>query len=196
MPFHSPSGDLVVARQESPRLVPVGRPTFARPSTTARAGFTLTELMIVTMVIGLLASIAAPKVNDVLVRAHVNSIVADGKLLYTGFQEFHASAFGYPNSTSNPAFNLVTFEPLRSMGYYQGNTLERLNNQQADSYNSPDDEGPNQEFWVQLTLRIDPSYQVVIASSDNAPLAPGQWLEGVYTFKDGVLIAGPGVSGS
>ena len=80
------------------------------------------------------------------------------------------------------------------MGYYQGNMLERLNNNQADSYDSPDDQGPNQEFWVQLTVRIDPSYQVLIASSDNAPLGSGNWMEGVYTFKDGVLIAGPGVT--
>ena len=54
-------------------------------------------------------------------------------------------------------------------------------------------EPPNQEFWVQLTVRIDPTYRVVIASSDNAPLGDGDWLEGVYTFKDGELVAGPGV---
>jgi prepilin-type N-terminal cleavage/methylation domain-containing protein len=160
----------------------------------ARDGFTLVELMIVTVVIGLLASLAAPKFKDVQVKAHLNSIVADGKLLYTGFEEFYSDGYMYPNATSNPFFNLVTFEPLRSMGYYQGNMLDRLNNGQADSYDSPDDQGPNQEFWVLVTLKIDPSYKVVIASSDNAPLAGGAWLEGVYTFKDGVLIAGPGVT--
>lgn len=164
-------------------------------ATTARAGFTLVELMIVTVVIALLASIAIPKFRGVLVRAHVTSVVADGKLLFTGFQEFRSQNYGFPNATSNPAFNLTTFDPLRSMEFYQGNMLERLNNGQADAYNSPDDEGPNHEFWVLLTLRIDPSYQVVVASSDDAPMGGGDWMEGVYTFQDGVLIAGPGSGG-
>ena len=167
--------------------------TYKRSPTPARNGFTLAELMIVTVIIALLASIAIPKLREVLVRAHVNSIVADGRILLSGFEEFYASNYGYPNATSNPFFNLVTFEPLRSMGYYQGNMLERLDNNQADAFDSPDDQGPNQEFWVQLTARIDPSYQVVIASSDNAPLGDGDWMQGVFTFKDGELIAGPGV---
>ena len=49
-----------------------------------------------------------------------------------------------------------------------------------------------QEFWVQMSLKIDPAYQVVLAVSDDAPLASGQWLQGVYTFHNGVLISGPG----
>ena len=148
--------------------------------------------MIVTVVIGILTSIGVPKFNEILAKAHVNSIVADGKLLYIAFQEFYADDYAYPNATSNPFFSLVTFEPLRSMGYYQGNMLERLNNNQADAFDSPDDQGPNQEFWVLVTVRLDPSYQVVIASSDNAPMGGGEFPEGVYTFKDGVMIAGPG----
>ena len=144
-----------------------------RSSTTAREGFTLAELMIVTIVIGLLASLASPKFRDVQVRAHVDLIVADGRILLSGFHEFYSDDYAYPNATSNPFFNLVTFEPLRSMDYYQGNMLERLDNNQADAYDSSDDQGPNQEFWVLLSVRIDPSYQVVIASSDNAPLGGG-----------------------
>ena len=151
------------------------------------------ELMIVTIVMGLLASLTVPKFQEALVKAHVNSIVADGKLLYNGFQEFYALDYAYPNATSTPFFSLVTFEPLRTMGLIQGNMLERLNNGQADAFDSPDDQGPNQEFWVLLTARIDPSYQVVVASSDNDPLGGGAWLEGVYTFKDGQMVAGPGM---
>ena len=163
-----------------------------RFSAPERTGFTLAELMIVTVVIALLASIAIPKFRDILVRAHVNSIVADGKILFSGLQEFYSQNYSYPNATSNPFFSLVTFEPLRSMDLYQGNMLERLDNNQADAYDSPDDQGPNQEFWVLLTVRMDQSYQVVVASSDNAPLGDGGWMEGVYTFKDGQLIDGPG----
>ena len=162
-------------------------------STKARGGFTLAELLIVTVVVAVLASMAVPKFRNVLVKAHVNSVVADGKVLYSSFQGFYAGMYMYPNATSNPFFDLATFEPLRGMGLYDGNMRERLNGNQADAYDSPDDEGPNQEFWVLFSIRIDPSYQVVVASSDNTPLGNGAWLEGVYTFKNGELIAGPGV---
>ena len=149
--------------------------------------------MIVTIVIALLASLALPKLRDILVKAHVKSIVADGKILYAGFQQFYAENYSFPNATSNPYFDLTTFEPLLTMGFYQGNMFERLNNNQADAFNSPDDQGPNQEFWVLLSVRLDPSYQIVIASSDNAPMGGGNWLEGVYTFQDGQQVGGPGM---
>ena len=120
-------------------------------------------------------------------------MAGDANILYKGLQEFYALNYGYPNATSNPKFDLTTFEPLRSQVNYQGDMLDRLKDGQADSYDSPDDQGPNQEFWVQMTLMIDESYQVVLASSDNAPLGGGMWLEGVFVFKDGVLVQGPGV---
>ena len=76
---------------------------------------------------------------------------------------------------------------------YQGSINARLLNGQADAYDSPNDRGPNQEWWVQMTLLIDPSFQVVMAVSDDVPLLPGVWMQGVYTFENGALIAGPGV---
>ncbi len=156
-------------------------------------GFTLIELMIVTVIVGLLAGIAGLVTRDLQVKAHLTSVVADGRILYHGLEEFYTINYRYPNASSNPAFNLVTFEPLRSMVGYQGSINARLLNGQADSYDSPDDQGPNQEWWVQMTLLIDPSFQVVIAVSDNVPLLPGTWMQGVYTFENGTLIAGPGV---
>lgn len=99
----------------------------------------------------------------------------------------------WSRATSSPAFNLVTFEPLQTLVGYQGSINDRLLNGQAENYDSPDDRGPNQEWWVQMTLAIDPRFQVLIAVSDNTPLLPGTWLQGVYSFEDGELIAGPGV---
>ena len=156
-------------------------------------GFTLIELMVVTVVVGILAGIAGVQYRGMQVRAHLTSVVADARILFHGLEEFYTVNYRYPNATSNPAFNLVTFEPLRTLVGYQGSINARLLNGQADAYDSPDDQGPNQEWWLQMTLAIDPSFQVVIAMSDNVDLLPGTWLRGVFTFEDGTLIAGPGV---
>ena len=156
-------------------------------------GFTLIELMIVTLIVALLAGIAGLATRGVQVKAHLTSVVADSRILFHGLEEFYAINYMYPNATSSPAFDLVTFEPMRSIVGYQGSINSRLVNGQADAYDSPDDRGPNQEWWVQMTLLIDPSFQVVIAASDNVALNPGVWMFGVYTFENGTLIAGPGV---
>ena len=149
--------------------------------------------MVATGLRGILAGIEGVQYLWLQVRAHAASGVADARNLFHGLEEFYTVNSRYPNATSNPAFNLVTFEPLRTLVGYQGSINARLLNGQADAYDSPDDQGPNQEWWLQMTLAIDPSFQVVIAMSDNVDLLPGTWLRGVFTFEDGTLIAGPGV---
>ena len=158
-----------------------------------RLGFTLIELMIVTLIVALLAGIAGLATRGLQVRAHLTSVVADARILFHGLEEFYANNYKYPNANSAPVFDLVTFEPMRSLVGYQGSINARLVNGQADAYDSPDDQGSNQEWWVQMSLLIDPSFQVVIAVSDNVPLNPGVWMHGVYTFENGTMIAGPGM---
>ncbi len=57
----------------------------------------------------------------------------------------------------------------------------------ADAYDSPDDLGPNQEFWIEVTLVLDPTIRFVVANSNDAPLGGGQWLDGIYMYKNGIL---------
>ena len=90
----------------------------AREHPEQEHGFTLIELMIVTVIVGLLAGIAGLVTRDLQVKAHLTSVVADGRILYHGLEEFYTINYRYPNATSNPSFNLVTFEPLRSIVGY------------------------------------------------------------------------------
>ena len=93
----------------------------------------------------------------------------------------------YPNVSSAPAFELDTFEPLVGQGYYNAHVLSRLQNQQADAYDSPDDLGTNQEFWLEFTLEYDPTIRFLVADSDDAPLWGGDFADEIYLYRNGVL---------
>jgi prepilin-type N-terminal cleavage/methylation domain-containing protein len=146
-----------------------------------RSGFTLIELMIVIVIVGILAALAQAGYSRLRLRAEVVSVAAECRNLYTAFEIYAAQNGRYPNATSNPTFQLDTFEPLT----YAGNLQSHLVGNQADAYDSPDDQASNKEFWLVMTLKSDPAIRFVVASSDNAPVAGGTWLEGVYEVKNG-----------
>ncbi len=150
-------------------------------------GFTLIELLIVVVIIGILAAIAIPQLQAAMLRSHVASAAAEAKTLYTGFKQHFVDRNMYPYATSAPNFQLDTFEPLVSMGYYRGGLPSRLSGGQADDYDSPDDQGTNQEFWLEMTLKYDPTVRILVVDSDDAPLTGGAYFDGVYVYKDGVL---------
>ena len=95
----------------------------------------------------------------------------------------------YPNSSGATAFELDTFEPLVEEGYYDARIRGKLADDQADGYDSPDDEGINQEFWIEYTLATDPTVRFLVGDSNNAPLAGGDYVDGVYLYNNGVLHA-------
>jgi prepilin-type N-terminal cleavage/methylation domain-containing protein len=168
----------------------VRRTKQAKTPDARAAGFTLIELLVTVVVIGILAAVAISGYRKVIVKAQISAVASEGKQLYNAFHTFYAEEGMFPNATSNPNFQLDSFDPLRSQGYYDGAMVDLLKGARADAYDSPDDQGANQEFWVELTLDIDPSIRFLISSSDNAPLAGGAWFEGVFMFKSGQLKGG------
>lgn len=153
---------------------------------SGQSGFTLLELLMVTGIIGVLSAIAIPLLQQAIVSAEMKAVVSEGRTIHTAFKNYYLDHGQYPSTTGASAFELDTFEPLRRNRYYLGNVGARLLDEQADAYGSPDDQGENQEFWVELTLNKDQSVRFLICDSDNAPLSGGTYYDGVYAYENGV----------
>jgi prepilin-type N-terminal cleavage/methylation domain-containing protein len=150
-------------------------------------GFSLLELLMVVATIAVLTAIATPLLQRALLKAHISAAATDAKAIYVAFKRFYVDNSKYPNASSEPAFELDTFEPLVSMGFYDGRVTSRLHRQQADGYDSPDDMGPNEEFWLEFSLRYDPTVRFLVSDSDDSPLGGGVYRDGIYLYRDGAL---------
>ena len=89
-------------------------------------GFSLLELLIVVAVIAILVAIAIPLMRDAMTRAHISATATDAHAIQVAFKRFYIDNNMYPNSASAPAFELNTFEPLVTAGYYDGRIVSRL----------------------------------------------------------------------
>ena len=148
------------------------------------AGYSLVELLVTLAVLAVITAIALPMYKEALLRAHISSGISDARSMQLAFKRYHVDHSAYPDSGG---FDLATFEPLVSLGYYDGRIGTRLLNDQADAYDAPDDSGANQEYWLEFTLDYDPSVRFLIAASDDAPLGGGVDYDGIFLFKNGVL---------
>jgi hypothetical protein len=143
--------------------------------------FLLTAVLYVAILLAQAANSAATlKAQQRIVRFEAHE-------LFRSFEAYHERNRSYPNAYAEPGFDSATLDPLAKRGYYRGNLLVNLRDQRIDAYGSPDDRGPNREFWVEMSLKDDPTIRVVVARSDDAPLGGGKWLDGVFVFRDGVL---------
>lgn len=66
--------------------------------TTRQSGFSLIEIMVVVVIIGLLASIVAPMVLDRADEARVNKVQADFKNIQTALNLYRIDNYVYPSS--------------------------------------------------------------------------------------------------
>jgi len=121
------------------------------------------------------------------VRADLQIVQPEAWRLYDAMQKYYERHLSYPASYAGQSFNLETLDPLARRGYYRGHLLTKIRDNAIDAYGSPDDRGPNQEFWIEMTLAGDPSVRVLVVKSDDAPMGGGNWLDGVYLFKNDSL---------
>jgi hypothetical protein len=150
----------------------------------ARGLFDLALLVAVVYVGCLLGSVALEAASR---RAELRVVQSEARALYRAFQSYRQRNRGYPNSYTEPRFDLLTLDPLRRRGYYDGALPAHLVARRVDAYESPDDRSLNREFWLEMTFGRDRSIRVLIAQSDDAPLGGGIWLDGAFLYRDGKL---------
>ena len=69
-----------------------------------KQGFTLTELLIVIVILGILAAIAIPKVSNMTYRSYFAAMEADLKNLASQQEIYYASEYSYTAEKSDLAF--------------------------------------------------------------------------------------------
>jgi hypothetical protein len=156
-------------------------------SRASRIWNALLDLVLFVAAVCMLSLIIAPAVHSSQVKADIRLVTNEAKALYDAFEQYHEQHHAYPNSYIEPSLRIDTLDPLAKRGYYRGHLTRFLVNRRIDAYDSPDDRGLNLEFWVEMTLKNDPSIRFLVARSDDAPMGGGLWRDGVYISRSGVL---------
>lgn len=120
-------------------------------------------------------------------KATVRRVTNEARTIYDAFALYYDRNGEFPDHADKSRFDRVSLDPLRRRGYYRGSIDYLLLDRKADGYDSPDDLGSNQEFWLEMTLAGDPRIRVLIARSDDSPLGGGQWRDGAYIVRKGRL---------
>jgi hypothetical protein len=157
------------------------------PSRARRVGRAVVDGFLAIALCYMMFLITTAAVDAANERTELRLLTDEAETLYQAFGRYNERNHGYPSTYTGSRFDVATLDPLRKRGYYRGSLTSHLLNHRVDAYDSPDDLGPNREFWLEMSLRSDPSVRVLVARSDDAPLGGGTWREGVFIFQDGVL---------
>ena len=120
-------------------------------------------------------------------KATIRRVAIEAQTIYDAFALYYDRNGNFPDDADKSRFDRVSLDPLRRRGYYQGSVDYLLMDRKADGYDSPDDRGSNQEFWLEMTLAGDPSVRILVVRSDDAPLGGGEWRDGAYIVRKGRL---------
>jgi type II secretory pathway pseudopilin PulG len=159
----------------------------ASRSRTNRIGYAFFDAILFIAIFCVLSLVIAPVIHSSQVKADLRIVELEANSLYEAFETYYERHRAYPNAYAPPGLQSDTLDPLNKRGYYKGHLIRFLLNRRIDAYDSPDDQGSNREFWVEMTLKSDPSIRFLIARSDDAPLGGGVWRDGVFIYRGGNL---------
>lgn len=135
----------------------------------SREGFTLIELMIVIVVLGILASIAVPKLSEVREKANIAVIKSDLHNIQIALEMYYVDNNSYPADTVDPGVEDIPVDALEI-------TLSDLVTDSPDlsyKYDLSDD-GTEYLVYIQYPASDDNYYFIksgtgVSSKSDGAP---------------------------
>ncbi len=149
-------------------------------------GVTLVELLVVLGVLAVLVSISIPFGTRALQEARQQRLVAVGRSLFVAVERYVADHGHppWPGASIPGGLNLRTLEPLHGGGYlnHSAGLVEPLRDGRVTAYDTPGLPG-SEGFWLLLVDKNRPEVQVLAASTDEFPLAPGTHLEGIYLVR-------------
>lgn len=154
------------------------------PSASQR-GFTLIELMVVMLIIGLLGALAVPMYEDALRESRQAALVNDCQQLYKALMVYYTDYSKFP---SEDEFDKKTFAPLSTGGYFPGSKslAGKLADGKAIVYIAFDVNGTDTQFILVARAAFDPNVIPVVASTDQIAAANGA-IDGVYLIDRGEL---------
>ena len=149
-----------------------------RPAARRDRGFTLIELMVVIVIIGLASALALPMYADAIVKSKKSALVSEGRKIYGAMMAYYTDYSMFPPDAS---FDKATMEPLASEGYL--NSAQRITgklmNDQLLLYIAPDVGGANQQFVIVMRLEKEPDVIVAVVHT-NLVSEDGDWVDGVF----------------
>ncbi len=158
----------------------------SRKSRSRARGITLVELLVVLLTLSLLVALAVPATTRALQSAHRTRLAGIGQALFHAVQRYVVD-HGHPpppGSSQVDGLNLRTLAPLAPAGYlpHPGALLDALRDRRVTAYDTPGPPG-KEGFWMLLIDGERAEIQVLVASTDQFPLSPGVWIEGIYQLR-------------
>jgi prepilin-type N-terminal cleavage/methylation domain-containing protein len=149
------------------------------------SGFTLIELMVVVVIIGLASALALPMYADAITKTKKTALASEGRRIYDSLMAYYADYNAFPPES---AFDLETLDPLFSQGYlHSGPAItSKLVKDRALIYLAPDIGGADQQFILVMRLESDPNIIVAVVHTELVG-DDGAWADGVYVTSDGDL---------
>jgi prepilin-type N-terminal cleavage/methylation domain-containing protein len=170
----------------------------------SQRGFTLLELLIVVVIIGVLAGVAIPQYYVYRERAEISSVMSNCRSLYRAFTIFYLeNDYQFPSAPGDgnvDDVDLDTFFPVSDKTWLGGISFEiDINQLRHNLGGNPADrlyvsaDGGYQEYYLIMPWGKNPQTQFVVAAADNVTdkdgnlLDGGNWLDGVFIWKNGQL---------
>jgi prepilin-type N-terminal cleavage/methylation domain-containing protein len=159
-----------------------------------QSGYTVIELMIVVVIIGLASAIAIPVYEDAMENTHRAALREDGHQLYQALMRYQFDNDKFPSESE---FDTQTLAPLYTEGYFNAAATftSKLRDEQLVLYLAPDVDGTDTQFIAVARAAIDPSIIVAVVYTNIIDEADG-WLDGVYLITpDDLQDAGDDLGG-